>query len=101
MYKQAESDEECKAIYASLDTELIAPALMMLAEELSDVRDEIIASAKADPEDWSTAYHMVWGMGIRNMLRDKGYGEEYFGVENLDDIYVPLVEDALHIRESL
>ena len=45
--------------------------------------------------DWPAAYHMGWGMGVRNALRDSGFGEEPFGVRNLDNIYVPLVEEAV------
>src|SRR5690242_12942969 len=34
--------------------------------------------------------HHGWGTAVRNLLRSKGYGEEYFDVWNLDDYYAQL-----------
>lgn len=45
--------------------------------------------------DWPAGYHLGWGMGVRNALRQHGFGEEQFGVRNLDNIYVPLVEESV------
>ncbi len=44
--------------------------------------------------DWPAGYHMGWGMGVRNALRENGFNEDAFGVRNLDNIYVELVEQA-------
>ena len=60
------------------------------AEVLAQIRDAI---AKHDP-NWPAGYHMWWGMGVRNALREHGFGETAMGVENLDNIYVALVEEA-------
>jgi hypothetical protein len=38
--------------------------------------------------------HMGFGMSVRNYLRQNGFGEDTFGVWNLDDYYIPLVERA-------
>lgn len=38
--------------------------------------------------------HHGWGTAVRNLLREHGFGEKEFGVDNLDDYYVPLVEVA-------
>jgi hypothetical protein len=40
----------------------------------------------------------MWGMSVRNLLRQKGFSEEHFGIDNLDDIYISLVEEALKLR---
>jgi hypothetical protein len=73
-----------------------APAVEMLRNELADsVKDEIRAAIAADPSHWAAPYHFFWGMGIRNLLREKGFGEDYWPIWNLDDIYVMLVEDAV------
>jgi len=40
-------------------------------------------------------WHSAQGMGIRNYLRQEGFGEDYWPVNNLDDIYVELIEEAL------
>lgn len=52
------------------------------------------ALARQDP-DWPAAYHMHWGMGVRNALREHGFGEEPFGIGNLDNIYVALIEESV------
>lgn len=45
--------------------------------------------------DWPAAYHSFWGMGVRNALRNAGFGERELGVRNLDNVYVELVEEAV------
>ncbi len=92
--------EECLAMYAALSEELKLPALRMLRADQEGERAQILASIAADPEGWYGPYHFSRGMGIRNLLRQRGFGEEYFGVHNLDDIYIPLVTESL-IREDL
>ena len=47
-----------------------------------------------DPERWMSPYHFTTGMTIRNMLRKEGYGEAEFGIDNLDNVYVELIEEA-------
>jgi len=44
--------------------------------------------------DWPVAYHLGWGMSLRNALREHGFGEDAMGVRNLDNIYIALVEEA-------
>ena len=94
------TDAECQQMYADLTPEVKAPALAMLAEELKPAVPEIQKAYAADPEGWYVGYHFGWGMAVRNLLREKGFGEEYFGVHNLDDIYVALVEEALKLGGS-
>jgi hypothetical protein len=84
--------------YADLSPIAKAPALVMLHDELSPVREEILAAYKADPEGWWAPHHFLWGMSVRNLLRQKGFGEDHFGVDNLDDFYIPLVEEALELK---
>jgi hypothetical protein len=48
---------------------------------------------------WFSIYHLTLGMGIRNWLRDKGFGEKELGIENLDYIYVELMERAILGKE--
>ena len=89
---------ECLQMYAELSSEVKAPALKMLEEELSPVAGEIRKASAQDPDNWATPYHFFWGMSVRNLLRQKGYGESYFGVHNLDDIYISLVKEALRLK---
>ena len=84
-------------VYASLSPEIKAPALAMLATELAPAYPKISDMYADNPTGWATPHHFHWGMVIRNLLREKGFGEEYFGVDNLDDIYVSLVEEALKL----
>jgi len=92
------TDQECVLMYADLSPELKAPALKMLADELAPVKAEIEKAYAADPVGWSYGYHMFWGMSVRNLLRKKKFGEDYFRIHNLDDIYIPLVEEALELK---
>ena len=91
------TEDECVQMYSELPVEIKAPALAMLATELATARDEISKMYNADPEGWHIPHHLFWGMAVRNLLRDRGFGEKYFSVHNLDDIYVPLVEEALKL----
>jgi hypothetical protein len=94
------TEAECVQMYKDLTPEVKAPALAMLAMELEPVKAEIQAAYDKDPEGWIGPYHFFWGMGVRNLLREKGFGEEYFKIHNLDDIYVALVEEALKLGGS-
>ena len=58
---------------------------------VAQIRD----AAKRDPQTWWADYHMTWGMAVRNLLRRNGYDEKTLGIQNLDDVYVGLVEASL------
>lgn len=92
------TDEENAEMYAAIPWETKKPALAMLFSELGSVKKEIRETYAKDPDNWCAGYHFGWGMAVRNLLREKGFGEEYFGVHNLDDIYVALVEEALDLK---
>ena len=53
-----------------------------------------IRDAAASDGLWWADYHMTWGMAVRNLLRRNGFDERSLGVENLDDVWVGLVEGA-------
>lgn len=57
--------------------------------------EELRKAIATDPENWASPVHMFWGMAVRNELRHGGFGEDYWPIWNLDDIYVPLVERAV------
>lgn len=59
------------------------------------VQDMVREVIRIKTPDWPAAYHLGWGMGVRNGLRQHGFGEKDFGVLNLDNIYVELVEEAV------
>lgn len=44
-----------------------------------------------------TFHFMGGGMFIRNHMRDGGYGEEYFEIENIDDVYIDIIETAVEL----
>ena len=86
-------------VMAGYTAEKIVPAVTYLRESVilpSDV-DTIHAAIVANPEAWWAPYHFYAGMAIRNRLRNGGFGEEYWPIWNLDDIWVPLVELAVDI----
>jgi len=87
-----------RSLYDAIATEIKAPALAALAEVLQPVAADIRLSYGKEPETWCHGPQFAWGVPIRNLLRKQGYDEKYFGVPNLDDIYVFLVEDALKLH---
>ena len=93
------------ALLAARLTEAWSPAVAWLRTWLTEnvqaqIREAMAAAATQLIErpgtipDWPAGYS-VWGMGLRNGLREHGYGEAAFGIDNLDDIYVALVEEAV------
>jgi len=84
--------------YAAIPVSLKEPALSLLASLLEPVSPEIRADYAKDPINWWKHGHFHFGLAVRNQLRRKGYDADYFGVSNLDDIYVFLVEEALKLR---
>ena len=88
------TEEETWRGYQEIPDAVKVPATRMLTQELSEVLPEVRLSIYVDPDHWNVPYHLWWGMSVRNLLRDKGFSEDYFGVDNLDCIYKYLVEDA-------
>ncbi len=71
-----------------------AQAVEFLKKELTAVAPDIRKAIAASPE-WIDPYHFGWGMGVRNLLRQNMFGEKEMHVENLDNIYVELIEEAM------
>ncbi len=88
--------KECKIIYNALSIKKKEKAIKFLKKWIykKDIL-KLRKLIKKDPVGWFGLYHHGWGTAIRNALRHNGFGEEYFGIRNLDDIYVELVEDAV------
>ncbi len=89
---------ERREAYAAIAPEIKAPALSLLNELLEPLASEIRGDYEKDPENWWKHGHFHFGLAVRNQLRRKGYDADYFGINNLDDIYVFLVEEALKLR---
>jgi len=87
--------KENRRAYARFPEALRRPAVEMLRAELKTVADQIRAEIVKDPIHWVAPYHFGWGMTIRNLMRTKGFGEDYWPVDNLDDIYAACVEEAI------
>ena len=49
---------------------------------------------KENNQEWWLGLHFGWGMTMRNLLRENGYGEKDLGIGNLDDYYVGWIEQA-------
>lgn len=84
--------------YATIPIEIKAPALSLLAELLEPMAAQIRLDYGKDSVNWWKQGHFHFGLAVRNQLRRKGFAEGYFGVANLDDIYIPLVKEALKLR---
>jgi hypothetical protein len=95
IYDQAESQAR-RDLAVSQASVLWGPAVRFLRKELpTDVQVQIRGKIEANDGEWPWAYHQVWGMSIRNLLRTNGFGEREFGIANLDNVYVELVEQAV------
>jgi hypothetical protein len=80
---------------AKLDPLLRDHAVAWLRENMQ-FPEPLVERARADAE-WWTAHHRYSMMNVRNELRSHGFGEREFGVDNLDDYAVGLVELAMGI----
>jgi len=49
---------------------------------------------KENNQEWWLGHHFGWGMTMRNLLRENGYGEKDLGIGNLDDYYIAWIEQA-------
>ena len=87
--------------FQQLDPELREEAVKFLRGHLEREADEIRSKIESHPEDWwarrddGFSFHFSGGMAIRNLLRSNGFSEKDFGVDNLDDYYVAMVELAV------
>ncbi len=86
---------ETRKIYEGLDEYKKLPVIKFLQRSLRHVAKKIRKEIELDHVGWFAKYHQIWGMAVRNDLRKSGFGEDYWPVDNLDDIYVSLVEEAL------
>lgn len=87
---------ECRKAYEAIPASKREPAIAYLRKHLAE-KEKIRRLIKKDSVNWCIPYHLTWGMTVRNKLRGAGFGEEYFNIGNLDDIYVELVEDAVRV----
>lgn len=96
---------EEQAIFEALTDELKAPALKMLREHFECACPEeekpiFLEALKGGLLTLPLRWHFSGGMSIRNRLRDARFGEKYFGVENLDFIYLQLLQEALGVTDE-
>jgi hypothetical protein len=61
-------------------------------EPLADI---LRRKVQADPKGWWIGHHFSFGMTMRNIMRQNGFGEKELEVDNLDDYYIPCIEEAL------
>ena len=69
-----------------------------------DFKEELIKKIKNDPKEWylnsdlnMMPFHFNHGMAIRNLLRSGGFSEEKIGIDNLDNIYVEILEEVVNV----
>lgn len=63
--------------------------------------DVIRAEHQKSPDEWWVGHHFFWGMGMRNLLRENGYGEKELEIGNLDDCYIELIENAIGVSNTV
>lgn len=90
------TDQECSQMYSEIPQEQKDAAIKAFRNSgYYPAFPEIRGSIANDPDGWNIPYHSLWGMGVRNFFRQEGFGEKYFGIDNMDCIYKFLVEDAV------
>ena len=79
--------------------EFLDKAVKFLTTYLSDeVKDKIKAAYREDTTHWIAGYHLGWGMGIRNALRNAGLPDDQLPDQNWDDYYGAVVEVVCGLR---
>jgi hypothetical protein len=89
------TDKECVQMYSEIPQEQKDAAVEAFRNVYVEVIPKIREAIKSDPDGWNIPYHSFWGMGVRNFFRQEGFGEKYFGIDNMDCIYKFLIEDAV------
>jgi len=90
------TDQECRIMYSEIPQEKKDAAIAAFRKgKYAEQSPEIRKAIAAEGEHWNVPYHLGWGMSMRNFFRQEGFGEDYFGVDNLDCIYRLLIEDCV------
>lgn len=88
--------------HARSQTDLWRKAVEAARAHMDESGAEFIRDAhEQDPDAWWAGFHMRGGMAFRNWMRDNGFGERAFGIQNLDHIYVAVLEEAAGVRETV
>jgi hypothetical protein len=84
-------------IWSQYPPDKTAPAVAAVRAWLqtSETYEKLQAWVKADPKEWWFIHHFFGGMQTRNYLRQHGFGEDYWPVWNLDDLWVKIIEEAV------
>ena len=86
---------------AKLDAEVREECVAFLRQQLAPAARAVRSAIARDPQEWWVAHHFHWMMSVRNLLREHGFGEKEFGIDNLDDYAVGLVELAMEEQAAL
>jgi hypothetical protein len=85
-----------RKFYDALSVEKKNPAIDLLSKDIESTGErQTLRDMMAEGPDWYVMQHFHGGMAVRNRLRSKGFGEDYWPIWNLDDIYIFLLEDAI------
>jgi len=85
---------------AELPTKFVNNCVEFLKIDIPEyVKEDIKDEYKKDPIHWCTPYHLNWGMGVRNSLRQAGFTDDKLPTKNWDDYYVRIIEIACGLRE--
>jgi hypothetical protein len=82
---------------SKLNREKVFAACKFLQEWIPEAEQQMIREKALKDPEWWTEFHFFGMMSVRNALRQNGFGEKEFGIDNLDDYAVGLVEVALGI----
>lgn len=93
------STEKQDKDWEEVDFYVKGQAVLHLKKYLDEeVKEQIRAEMKDDPENWWIKYHYGWGMWVRNFLRlesEANLPDYLWPSGNIDDYYVKVVEEAV------
>jgi hypothetical protein len=101
------TESECKALYENIEAPLRVDAARSLHDALVKDGDTMRMLVDAGVQDGNPYFDalpkepgaaLFFGMGIRNFLRDHGFGEKELGVHNLDCVFTYIMRDAVRLE---
>ncbi len=81
--------------------QIIDEATEYLREEIPEESKILIRrNMESDPITWWAPFHFIWGMGIRNLLREHVATDDELSTGNWDDHYIQCVEAAVQVQRG-
>lgn len=89
--------QECRQMYDEISSKKKSSAILCIVNsDINKYFGELVVNAFENNGNPVYDLHFGFGMAFRNFLRKNGFGEKFFGIDNLDCIYEFLLADAIN-----